>query len=273
MKKENLISIILYFISLVLLSLYVVAELMPHLSLTSEARLVILLLLCLFLYLGGYFLSKNLNDNKPMKINLCIFFILYLILLITLTLFDPMWGRNGFYLNYSKGLIEYYFKTSVNLIPFKTIINYIRNISFSYISTANLFYNLLGNIVCLMPFGLFLPLLFEKIDNTKKYLITVLFVTLGIELSQLLTLSGSFDIDDIILNFLGAYLSYRIINIKDINNLVKNIFLLEKNKINKKKIIQTFIIFILSFTFIFGLIKIREDNYNQKELRWFYEYI
>lgn len=271
--KDKIISIISYFISLVLLVVYVVAEILPHLSLTSEARLLLLLLLCVFLYLGGYFLSKYLNNNKYMRINLWIFFILYLILLITLTLFDPLWGRNGFNLHYSKELIEYYFKTSVNLIPFKTIINYIRNIFFSYISTSNLFYNLLGNIACLMPFGLFLPILFKKINNTKKYMIVILCITLGIEMAQLLTLSGSFDIDDIILNVLGAYISYKILNIRDINNLIKNIFLLEKNNINKKKIMQIFIVFVLVLTFIFGLIKIRENNYNQKELRWSYEYI
>jgi len=271
--KNKIISIILYLISLILLNIYISAELMPHLSLTSEARLIILLLLCGFLYLGGLFLSKHLNNNEPMKINLWIFFVLYLVLLITLTLFDPMWGRKGFNLNYSKELIEYYFKTSVNLIPFKTIINYIENIFFSYISTSNLFYNLLGNIVCLMPFGLFLPLLFKKTNNTKKYIITIFFVTLGIEITQLLTLSGSFDIDDIILNALGAYIAYKILNIKDINKLIRNIFLLENNSINKNKIVQMLIILALVFTFIFGLIKIRENNYNKKELRWFYEYI
>ena len=37
--------------------------------------------------------TKIENNNKAMRINLWIFFILYLVLLITLTLFDPMWRQ------------------------------------------------------------------------------------------------------------------------------------------------------------------------------------
>ena len=88
--------------------------------------------------------------------------------------------------------------------------------------------NLLGNLVCMMPFALFIPMLFKKINNTKKFLLTILCITLGIELIQFITFSGSCDIDDVILNTLGAFIMYKILNIKDIKNLIKNIFLLEK---------------------------------------------
>ena len=65
-------------------------------QMTEVSRLVLLGVSSLFLYIGGFLLSKYLDNNKPMKINLYIFFGLYLILLITLTLFDSLWLRNGF---------------------------------------------------------------------------------------------------------------------------------------------------------------------------------
>ncbi|MBP3766202.1 MAG: VanZ family protein, partial [Bacilli bacterium] len=62
---------------------------------------------------------------------------------------------------------------------------------------------------------------------------------------QLITSSGRFDIDDVILNLSGALILYGIIKIKSVNNLIRNIFLLEKNKISKQSYIKIF-----SFLFI-----------------------
>ena len=63
---------------------------------------------------------------------------------------------------------------------------------------------LLINLVMLMPVGFLLPI----IINTKhKYLITMalsLLLTVFIETMQLITKCGSFEIDDIINNFIGA---------------------------------------------------------------------
>lgn len=46
----------------------------------------------------------------------------------------------------------------------------------------------------------------KKINNTKKFLISILCVTLGIELVQFATFTGSCDIDDIILNTFGEFI-------------------------------------------------------------------
>lgn len=65
---------------------------------------------------------------------------------------------------------------------------------------------LLINLVMLMPVGFLLPI----IINTKhKYLVTLalsLQLTVFIETMQLITKCGSFEIDDIINNFIGAVL-------------------------------------------------------------------
>ena len=60
-----------------------------------------------------------------MKINLWIFFGLYLLLLVTLTLFDSIWGRNGINLVNANINYKQYFENTVNLVPFKTIMLYI----------------------------------------------------------------------------------------------------------------------------------------------------
>ena len=269
MKMKKVISIIFYIFAIMFLTMYVFTEIAPHLMMSELARLFLLGGSCLFLYLGGLIKSKLENNNKPMKINLWIFFALYLILLITLTLFDPAWGRNGLNLfNWSEGYIDIYLDSAVNLIPFKTIIGYAKDLFVSLLDTSTIFLNLFGNLICLMPMALFIPMLFKKVDNTKKFLISILSITLAIELVQLITFSGSCDIDDIILNTLGAFIAYKILNIKDINNLVRNILLLEKNDINKKKLIYVILPIIVVIGLGLGLYKIGERNYDKNLEDW-----
>lgn len=269
MKIKKAISIIFYILATMFLTMYVFSEIAPHLMMSELARLFLLGGSCVFLYIGGLIKSKLENNNKPMKINLWIFFALYLILLITLTLFDPAWGRNGLNLfNWSEGHIDIYLDSAVNLIPFKTIIGYAKDLFVSLLDTATIFLNLFGNLICLMPMALFIPMLFKKVDNTKKFLISILSITLAIELIQLITFSGSCDIDDIILNTLGAFIAYKILNIKDINNLVRNILLLEKNDINKKKLICVILPIIVVIGLCLGLYKIGERNYDKNLEDW-----
>ena len=220
---------------------------------------------CFFLYFGGFILTKFKNDNKIMKKNLWIFFILYLVLLITLTLFDPMWGRNGLtFTNWSFDGFKYYLDNSTNFIPFKTIVLYIREFDSLY-STSSIMFNLFGNVIALMPMGFFLPLLFEKQNNFKRFFKTIILFVLGIEITQLLTISGSCDIDDIILNTLGAVIIYKIVNIGSINILIRNIFLLENNKISSgdRGVINKVILgIVIGVVLVFGIIKVRDIIYN-----------
>lgn len=269
MKIKKAISIIFYILAAIFLLIYAWAEIMPNLMLSEMGRLFLLVGSCLFLYVGGLIKSKIENNNKAMKFNLWIFFILYLVLLITLTLFDPMWGRNGFNaFNWTQEGFDIYLNNSLNIVPFKTIIEYIQKIFTSLLNTSTIFLNLFGNIACLMPLALFIPILFKKVDNTKKFLISILCITLGIELIQFVTFTGSCDIDDVILNTLGALIMYKILNIKDVNNLVRNILLLEKNKVNKKKIVVVIIPVIIVCALILGLYKIGQSHYDENLDNW-----
>ena len=256
-KKINLVSsIIMYVVAILILLFYAISSF--KIEMVEFLRLILLCTSCLFLYFGGLLLSKYLGNNKPMKINLYIFFILYLILLITLTLFDSSWGRNGFAIKDFK----VYIKQSVNLVPFKTIINYIKEFNSMY-STRQIMFNLLGNICAFMPMALFLPLLFKKQSKFKNFIITMIIIILGIESLQLITTSGRFDIDDLILNLFGAAIMYLLLNIKSVNDLINNMFLLEHNKISKKSYIKIISFILIIIIVCLSIIVYRNKLYNQ----------
>ena len=63
--------------------------------------------------------------------------------------------------------------------------------------------NYVGNIAIFFPFGIFLPVIFKKL-NFLKVILTGCLISLFIEVVQYLLSAGYTDIDDIIMNTLGA---------------------------------------------------------------------
>ena len=86
-----------------------------------------------------------------------------------------------------------------NLIPFLTIKTYL----FGDITFLIAFYNLAANIGLFVPYGFFIRTLPTK--TVYSYCLSLLCICL-IEIAQLVTLRGSLDIDDLILNGLGVYI-------------------------------------------------------------------
>lgn len=219
-----------YLSAIVFLLVYILIEAIPTINQSEITRIFLLSGSCLFMYIGGLKLSKQLNNNKPMIVNLFIFFIIYLVLLITLTLFDPIWGRHGINTFIDTNSFEYYIDHALNLVPFKTISLYIKNLDYNALTTKNIVYNLIGNFICMMPLALFLPLLFKCERKFCTYCKTILCITISIELLQFITTSGSCDVDDVILNAGGAILFFGITNIPIIKKILYNVFLgKEKN--------------------------------------------
>ena len=255
-KKVNLVSsIIMYVIAGLVLLFYFGIGFIAQM--TEVSRLVLLGASSLFLYIGGGLFSKYLDNNKPMKINLYIFFGLYLILLITLTLFDSLWLRNGF--NFS-GFDN--IQDRINLVPFKTIMTFVKEFDSMY-STSQIMLNLFGNVCAFMPMALFLLLLFKRQNKAFQFVITLILMILGIEFLQLITGSGRFDIDDLILNLFGAVLVYLLFKIKSVNALIHNIFLLEKNKISKKSYIKIILFIVIAIVLFMGVIVYRNKLYDK----------
>ena len=130
-------------------------------------------------------------------------------------------------------------------------------------------YNILGNAVALMPFAFFLPILLKKQKKFKNFLVTMICIVIGIELLQFITMSGCCDIDDVILNVVGAVVMFGILRIKSINQLIRNIFLLEKNKIDYKDLVKKIIIILIPIICIIGVVFISENKYIDKNSQTF----
>ena len=79
---------------------------------------------------------------------------------------------------------------------------------------AKIAYGFFANIIMFIPLGIFLPLLFKKLDNLAKITFVGFLFSLAIELSQLVVMmlfyasQRVFDIDDLIANTLGAIIGY-----------------------------------------------------------------
>lgn len=94
----------------------------------------------------------------------------------------------------------------VNLRPLDTVKRYIWVLHHSN-SKAQIRYacaNLLGNIVLLFPPGIFLPILFEKMQCFWRFFLFMALGILVVELCQLVTGLGACDVDDWMLNLTGA---------------------------------------------------------------------
>lgn len=92
---------------------------------------------------------------------------------------------------------------SANFTLFKTIRMYV---DYSYM--LNSFENLVGNVVIFVPFGFLLPMVHRRGRNFFIMLLHALLFVLGIEIFQLFSGFGAFDVDDILLNCMGAVLGY-----------------------------------------------------------------
>lgn len=109
-----------------------------------------------------------------------------------------------------------------NFVPFKTISEFVTRMYNGTINTDIVVTNLLANLLMFMPMGMALPVLFSKRFNKlwKIVLFTAVLVA-AVEFVQFVTFTGSADIDDLILNTIGATIGYGIINIKPLRNFLK----------------------------------------------------
>lgn len=140
-----------------------------------------------------------------------IIFIIYCIGMLWL-----LFGRKQYQFD---GNFEEAFDALVNLRPLKTISAYLyvlENREEAYLRSVAA-YNLFGNIALFIPYGIFLPYLFKRLRKLWKVLLIGIVTIVSVELLQFLTLRGSCDIDDLILNMIGiflGYLMYRLTHLK-----------------------------------------------------------
>ena len=97
----------------------------------------------------------------------------------------------------------------LNLVPFRTLRLFAGLLDSgvrSHIYMAVI--NLGGNVIMFIPLGFLLPRVFAKLNRFWKVLLITTLIITAVEIIQLLTLVGSCDIDDLILNVIGAAMGY-----------------------------------------------------------------
>ncbi len=106
-------------------------------------------------------------------------------------------------------------EANLNLIPFRTLRLFsglLQDDRPHFVRAAVI--NLFGNVVMFIPLGLFLPLIFSNLRKLWKTLLWSALAVTAVEIAQLFTLVGSCDIDDLILNLLGAAMGYGLFRLK-----------------------------------------------------------
>ncbi|MDD3220366.1 MAG: VanZ family protein [Lachnospiraceae bacterium] len=133
-----------------------------------------------------------------------ILFVVYILLLIYFLFFAEWYGRGPVAIER-----EYHY----NLQPFYEIRrfwNYRNQLGFRAV-----FLNLAGNVIGFLPFGFILPVISRWFRNFGMTVCSGFFLSVLIECIQLYSKVGSFDVDDMILNTLGAVLGYLLYAICD----------------------------------------------------------
>ena len=154
-------------------------------------------------------LKKSNGDINYKKESLYLIFVCYIVGLFNLVLvprnfWDIIW-YNIFY-NFNENPFAGIFDFSYNFIPtiYKIIIG-----EYTLDSWGKAM--IVGNFLMFIPMGIMLPLVFKNINKKNIFVIAIL-ITLSIEILQPIV-GRSFDIDDIIMNFIGSIIGYLAVTI------------------------------------------------------------
>ena len=132
-------------------------------------------------------------------------FAIYILVVIKVIIFKyPFEELRMIAVSWRRGVILQGLGTA-NFTPFKTIKMYI-----DYAYKLNSVENLAGNVLVFVPFGFLFPLVGREGDRFFVMLLNAFVFVLGIEVFQLFSAFGAFDVDDLILNCLGAALGFGI---------------------------------------------------------------
>ena len=154
-------------------------------------------------------LKKNNSDINYKKEILYLIFVCYIVGLFNLVLvprnfWNTIW-HNIFY-NLNENPFEGIFDFSYNFIPtiYKIIIG--EYALGSWVKTM-----IIGNLLMFIPMGILLSLCFKNFKKKNMFNYAIL-IPLAIEVIQLVV-GRSFDIDDLVMNFLGIVIGYYIVEL------------------------------------------------------------
>ena len=181
MKKEKIIKNIVLITSILIYCFLINNQYYYHFNFLK--CIIYSLIVSLFIYTYGILI----NDKKEYILNVKTYIILYLLILFSLTFII---GRPN--------LRFYNFRFYGEYKLFYTISSQLK-----HGSNYSIFKNIFGNLIMFIPFSFLLMIKNKKYNNVLKQSIIILPIIISIELLQGFTHIGSFDIDDIFLNYIG----------------------------------------------------------------------
>ena len=197
-------------------------------SLKPAAGVLLLCAACALLYLGALAAGSASGRRRELvRAVIWCAFALYIALLLRFTLFDGFFGRTGGALPvWSRETFRRYAEDSLNLLPLRTVAECVG----AALGGGGLYWgltNIVGNLGAFLPMGLFLPLLSRRCRRILPFICAAAGVSLFIELAQLALLTGACDVDDLILNVIGALLGWLLMRIRPVRRLIGRLTLIE----------------------------------------------
>lgn len=214
-------------ISVLLVICSIILDLLPNFVYSSAFKLAIYVLAMLLVFIDMRIKLKKINNIEEktniIRKHLIIILIIYVILLGSLLFIDKGYRREKWQYRVAF-LSQEHFKLHSNFIPFKTIGNYINGALKDTVGIKTVIINILGNIIAFAPFGIFIPLIWNKYYLKFKNFVILMCGIIGIvEIIQFVTMIGACDIDDLILNLFGACTLYGLLRISKIRKIVDKV--------------------------------------------------
>ena len=132
-----------------------------------------------------------------------ILFGIYLVLLTYMLFFSESYGRTAL-----PGR-EYRY----NLVPFQEIRRFLTY--WQTVGPVAAFLNVGGNVLGFLPFGFLLPVMSRRLRRALPVILLGFCLSQAVETIQLITKVGIFDVDDLLLNTLGAAAGYAVFALCD----------------------------------------------------------
>lgn len=168
----------------------------------------------IFIVLRLFYLKFIKKNSKKIKFGhefILTVFVMYILLLLFLTVFRVQ------YFPWQVHIIKNRPLSDINWIPLVQTLKLSQGESI-----LDFMYNLYGNILWFIPFGIMLPILTQKSLELKSIIISGMFLSILIEGLQFLLMTGVSDIDDVIFNTIGVIIGSCIYQlIKKIINFAK----------------------------------------------------
>lgn len=165
---------------------------------------VFLLFTTLSAFLLVFSVAEKDSKRKIMRGWLWYLFVFYLLLMINLLFLDGSRTGNGhFSSRFTMEAIENNFRRA-NLVPFATIRRYMDGFSRNPSLMGASGVNLIGNLLAFVPLAVMLPLLAPRLSHPLITTGCILGIVVLVELCQAIFSVGMLDVDDVLLNTIGA---------------------------------------------------------------------